>query len=221
MTAPGHGTATRRVPAGDRAQRKREAIVRAASAAFLRDGYDAGMDAIAAEAGVSKVTVYNHFGCKEELFTAIVGDILDRALAASTALIEARLGASDDVRADLTAICRAWVAGHATPEVLALHSVVVGSTRRFPDLGRTWQELGPDRFHTLVRAALQELVDRGRLAIDDVPLAAIQLSGLVLLPHIAYGAAGSAPDADLTDRLITGGVDMFLARYLPRSEPAT
>ncbi|WP_436774854.1 TetR/AcrR family transcriptional regulator [Yinghuangia sp. YIM S09857] len=220
MAEPAHRSTARRVPTGDRAQRKREAIVRAASEAFLRDGYDAGMDTIAADAGVSKVTVYNHFGSKEELFTAIVGDILDRALAGSTALVEGRLGASDDVRGDLTAICRAWVAGHATPEVLALHSVVVGSTRRFPDLGRVWQELGPDRFHTLVRAALQELDDRGRLAIDDVPLAAIQLSGLVLLPHIAYGAAGSAPDADLTERLITGGVDMFLARYLPRDTPA-
>ena len=67
-------------------------------------------------------------------------DHIDRALAESTGLIEGRLGGSDDVRADLTAICRAWVTGHITPEVLALHGVVMGSMRRFPELGRTWQE---------------------------------------------------------------------------------
>lgn len=207
--------APQRIPSGDRAAAKRKAIVRAATEAFLRDGYGVGMDTIAAEAGVAKVTVYNHFGSKEALFTAIVGDVLDAALAESTRLIEERLGSSTDVRADLVAICEAWVAGHATPEVLALHNAVMGSMPQLPDLGRTWQEQGPERFHLIVRAALTSLVERGELAIDDIQLAAIQLSGLVLMPHIAYGSAGAAPDSDLTQRLITGGVDMFLARYRP------
>src|ERR1700761_6150082 len=57
-----------RIPSGDRADRKRQAIVSAARKAFVRDGFEAGMDLIAAEAGVSKVTVYNHFGSKEALF---------------------------------------------------------------------------------------------------------------------------------------------------------
>ncbi|MFE5324834.1 TetR/AcrR family transcriptional regulator [Embleya sp. NPDC055664] len=209
----------KRIPSGDRAARKRAAILKAATDAFLRDGYGVGMDTIAAEAGVAKVTVYNHFGSKEALFIAIVGDMLDRALVDSMRLIEERLGSSTDVRADLIAICEAWVAGHATPEVLALHNVVLGSMPRLPELGRTWQELGPDRFHVVVRTALTRLVERGELAIDDVPLAAIQLSGLVLMPHIAYGSTGAAPDADLTARLITGGVDMFLARYRPQTRP--
>ncbi|MGW1996239.1 TetR/AcrR family transcriptional regulator [Embleya sp. NPDC001921] len=210
----------KRIPSGDRAARKRAAILEAATQAFLREGYQVGMDTIAAEAGVAKVTVYNHFGNKEALFTAIVGEILDRALAESTRLIQERLGSSTDVRADLVAICEAWVAGHATPEVLTLHNVVMGSMPRLPELGRTWRESGPDRFHVVVRTALEELVERGELAIDDVPLAAIQLSGLVLMPHIAFGSSGAVPDADLTERLITGGVDMFLARYRPTAAPA-
>jgi len=213
--APASGRTPRRIPSGDRAAGKRKAILAAASTAFLREGYSVGMDTIAAEAGVAKVTVYNHFGSKEALFTAIVGEILERALAESMSLIRERLGSSTDVRADLVAICEAWIAGHATREVLALHNVVMGSMPRLPELGDTWRELGPDRFHVVVRAALGELVERGRLAIDDVPLAALQLSGLVLLPHLAYGSVGAAPDADLTARLITGGVDMFLARYAP------
>ncbi|TGB14694.1 TetR/AcrR family transcriptional regulator, partial [Streptomyces palmae] len=52
---------------------KRQAILDAAVTVFLREGYQrAGVDVIAAAAGVSKQTVYNHFGDKERLFLAAV-----------------------------------------------------------------------------------------------------------------------------------------------------
>jgi len=52
---------------------KREAILEASKALFVRLGFDAvSMDQIAAEAGVSKLTVYSHFGDKETLFAAAV-----------------------------------------------------------------------------------------------------------------------------------------------------
>ncbi len=44
-------------------------------------------------------------------------------------------------------------------------------------------------------------------------LAVLQLSGLVLSPHLVYGAYGTALDEDLAERLIQGGVDMFLHHY--------
>lgn len=52
---------------------KRRAILEAAKSLFLRNGYDgSSMDAIAAEAGVSKLTVYSHFTDKETLFSAAI-----------------------------------------------------------------------------------------------------------------------------------------------------
>src|SRR3990167_308172 len=52
---------------------KRQAILEAAKTLFLSNGYDgSSMDAIAAEAGVSKLTVYSHFTDKEKLFAAAV-----------------------------------------------------------------------------------------------------------------------------------------------------
>jgi hypothetical protein len=56
-----------RRPTGLRAERKRRAIVAAAREIFVSHGYDAGVDLIADAAGVSKVTIYNHFGSKEQL----------------------------------------------------------------------------------------------------------------------------------------------------------
>ena len=52
---------------------KRQAILEAAKVLFLSNGYaSTSMDAVAAEAGVSKLTVYSHFNDKETLFTAAV-----------------------------------------------------------------------------------------------------------------------------------------------------
>ena len=52
---------------------KREAILAAAQVLFLGNGYEgSSMEAIAAEAGVSKLTLYSHFKDKEALFSAAV-----------------------------------------------------------------------------------------------------------------------------------------------------
>ena len=52
---------------------KREAILVAARDAFFEHGYGAAaIEQIAAAAGVSKVTIYNHFSDKQGLFTAAI-----------------------------------------------------------------------------------------------------------------------------------------------------
>ncbi len=52
---------------------KRAAILEAAKALFIEQGYTGvSMDTIAAQAGVSKLTVYSHFGDKETLFSEAV-----------------------------------------------------------------------------------------------------------------------------------------------------
>jgi TetR/AcrR family transcriptional regulator of autoinduction and epiphytic fitness len=56
--------------------RKRQAIVDAAIAEFRSTGFEStSMDRIAATAGVSKRTVYNHFPSKDELFAQILHEL--------------------------------------------------------------------------------------------------------------------------------------------------
>jgi len=56
--------------------RKRQAIVEAAIAEFRASGFEStSMDKIAASAGVSKRTVYNHFPSKDELFAQILHEL--------------------------------------------------------------------------------------------------------------------------------------------------
>ena len=60
--------------AGNGSQGRRERILEAAAQVFRKQGYDASMDDIAAEADVAKQTLYNQFGSKEDLFRALVTD---------------------------------------------------------------------------------------------------------------------------------------------------
>ncbi|MFF0451159.1 TetR/AcrR family transcriptional regulator [Streptomyces sp. NPDC004609] len=204
-------------PSGPRAERKRRAIVAAARTLFLRDGFGVGMDAIAAEAGVSKVTVYNHFGSKEALFTAVVAHALDEPVGDDSAVALARLPDAEDLRSALIETARAWV--HAVRndrEVAALRTLVAAEQHRFPALAEAWQHGSPTSHHPAVAGALRALTERGRLTVPDLEVATLQLHALLVHPHLVFGHYGASLSDDLTDRLVVSGVDMFLGHYAPR-----
>jgi AcrR family transcriptional regulator len=74
-------------PLGRSMQRRLE-LLDAADRVVMRDGPDASMNAIAAEAGVTKPILYRHFGDKEGLYRALaerhIEDLLDRLRTALT-----------------------------------------------------------------------------------------------------------------------------------------
>ncbi|MFJ3306966.1 TetR/AcrR family transcriptional regulator [Streptomyces sp. NPDC086549] len=219
MTSTDATSPVRQPPAGPRAEAKRRAIVGAARELFLRDGFDVSVDAIAAAAGVSKVTVYNHFGSKEALFIGVVKDSLDAPLGGTLVAAIDCLADSDDLRAALTDAAHAWVHNIRTdPDVLALRNVVAREVHRFPELGAVWHQAGPERHHPAMAGALQHLVDKGRLDIPDIEVAILQLYALMVYPHLVFSAHGTSLDDDLTERLITSGVDMFLGHYAPDAD---
>ncbi|MFJ6686865.1 TetR/AcrR family transcriptional regulator [Streptomyces werraensis] len=206
----------KRPPSGPRAALKRQAIVQAARELFLKEGFGVGMDAIAAAASVSKVTVYNHFGSKEALFTAVIAGALDESLAEPTAAL-GELVEADDLRSSLLDAARHWVRSvRADNDVTALRNLVAAEAHRFPELGRGWQHHGPEGHHPAVAHALRTLADRGRLTIPDLEPAIIQLYALLVFPHIVFDLYGTDIDDDLTDRLVVSGIDMFLGFYSPQ-----
>ncbi|MCL2729095.1 MAG: TetR/AcrR family transcriptional regulator [Actinomycetia bacterium] len=207
----------RTAPSGPRAERKRQAILAAARALFLRDGFDASVDQIAAEAGVSKVTVYNHFGTKQALFVEIVKAGLDAPLGDTLLGAVDRLGDGGDLRSAMTEAARAWVREiRSDPDVLALRTLMAREAHRVPELEQAWRRGGPSLHHPAARDALAKLTASGRLAIPDPEVAILQLYSLLVFPHLVFHAYGTGVDDALADRLITSGVDMFLSYYSPR-----
>ncbi len=71
------------------AERRRE-IMMGAARAFARGGYDAtNMDQIAGECGLAKGHIYHYFRSKEEIFTEIRIDAMNRVMARLTAILSA------------------------------------------------------------------------------------------------------------------------------------
>jgi TetR/AcrR family transcriptional regulator, mexJK operon transcriptional repressor len=203
-------------PEQGRSARKRRAILDAASAAFLRSGYlGTSMDEIAAQAAVSKQTVYKHFADKQTLFTEIVTGTVDQI---SDPNFEEVLGLadSDDVAADLGTLARRQLARVMQPRVLQLRRLVIGEADRFPELGRFFYDRGPGRTVDALARAFERLAQRRVLALEDAALAAAHFNWLIMsipLNQAMLLGDGELPSAAELDRYADAGVRVFLAAY--------
>ena len=206
-----------------RSARKRRAIMDAATALFLRDGYrNTSMDQVAADAAVSKQTVYKQFTDKEQLFRGIVLGVTGNSEAIITDMTSVLRGidvtSHEELRAVLTDLARRYIDGVLQPHVLALRRLIIAEAERFPDLARTYFEQAPARAIEIVADALQAYIERGLLAADDPRLAAAHFAYLVLA--IPQDRAQFYPHERHTpaerDRLASEAVRIFLAAYAPR-----
>lgn len=196
-------------------QRKRRAIVDAAAAEFLREGYSAAsVDVIARRAGVSKPTIYTHFGNKERLFLAVIGGVLTDAYTDLDPHSSAITGAPD-VGAALTAFVGAWARRVLCEDILALRRLVIGEVSRFPQLGRLWFDLTHDMMDDPLIEALTALDERGAMHVPDPRRAARQLIGMTLgaLQLVHTFLPDHALDDAEVDRTIAEGVAVFLGHY--------
>ena len=114
---------------------KREQILQGATRIFLQDGYaGTSMDRVAAEAGVSKQTIYSHFQDKEGLFTALIERVTTRQL-------QVEFG-SEPFQGDPAILLRRIAQGFLTKkgdrEYISLLRVVVAESARFPELAQLY-----------------------------------------------------------------------------------
>jgi len=112
---------------------KRRDIVEGAKRVFLRQGFsNAGVTQIAAEAGVSKRTLYQYFRSKEELFAEIfrgMGKHIDAPIAPAS--IEGH-----EPRATLRQLAQATADITVRGDGPAFYRVVIAEAPRFPQLGQ-------------------------------------------------------------------------------------
>lgn len=203
-----------------RIARSRAVIVEAALEHFLRNGYvGASVDDIAAEARVSKRTVYNIFGGKEQLFREIMADALTVAEQFSagvvTALADAEAG---EVEAELRAAAGTLLRTVLSPRVVRLRRLLIGEAERFPELARQYYQRAPGRVMDALAGALARLDERGQLAVDEPRLAAEHFAFLVLGAPLdrALFTAGEAepePSDEEIETRVRAGIRVFLRAY--------
>lgn len=148
---------------------KRQAILEAAKNLFLQKGFEgSSMDAIAKEAGVSKLTVYNHFHDKENLFVAAVEAHCENQLPA----LEFDLKPEIPIEMALLKIASRFQGIIYSEEGLELHRLMCGSTKQNPSLVRNFYQAGPARVLAHMTRLLAQADAQSKLRIPDNKLAA-------------------------------------------------
>lgn len=198
-----------------RSDRKRKALLLAATEVFLDKGYDCtSMDDVAAKAAVSKPTVYKYFSDKERLFAEIVR--------ATTSQIDdlVRLVTETTVRqasveSGLIVLARQFITALMQPRVLQLRRLVIANADRFPDVGRSWYEQGFERVLATLAISFQGLADRKLLHVDDPLLAANHFVGLLLWIPVnkAMFTGDHHSGSNELERFAVAAVHAFLTGY--------
>jgi TetR/AcrR family transcriptional regulator of autoinduction and epiphytic fitness len=191
--------------------RKRLAVISAAIEEFLAAGFDAtSMDRIAARAGVSKRTVYNHFPSKEALFAEILRQLWDASHMGPAPAYRA----DQPLRAQLLELLSRKLTLMNDEAFLSLARVAIAAGIHSPERARDMVTRLGEREEDLtvwVRAAAAD----GRLSTSDPVFAAHQLQGLVkafaFRPQVTMGQPSLSQDEQ--KQVAESAADMFLARY--------
>lgn len=195
-----------------RSERKQEAILDAAEALFVSEGYErTSVDAIATRATVSKRTVYDHFEDKRGLFLRVLERVDDVLVAAVRAAVEQEITEGRDLREALTAFA-SRLATQTFP------SSVYVTYRRLSsphEAGPRAAESVRDRPERLLEERFAQLAAGGQLRVPDPRRAVQHFTALTIT--LARDAADDEPAAAAGQSeiaaIIRDGVDAFLRAY--------
>lgn len=190
---------------------KRAAVIEAATEEFLTHGYaGTSMDGIAEAANVSKRTVYDHFPSKDDLFQAIVDEILQRVEQMPTH----EYSSDRPLDVQLLEIGNTFASTITSRDVMKLSKVVISHFIQAPEWAHNTLKA-----HTRLRRDMVAFFKAGkkdgRLSIRDPETAASQFCGLI--KEIAFWPELMAGQSPVTTRernaAVKSAVAMFLDHY--------
>jgi AcrR family transcriptional regulator len=153
---------------------KRAAVLEAAAAVFAERGFAAPMEAIAARANVSKQTLYNQFGNRNELLRHLV----EQRRSLVTAVFDAP-NANAKPEDTLSLFAAALLRRYAAPGAADLLRVAIAAAKDQPDIGQTIYETGPKASRERLTEFLKQDDTRARLSVSNPEEAAEMFIGMV------------------------------------------
>ncbi len=199
-----------------RSEEKREAILTAAKQAFLEFGVqNTSMDKLAALAGVSKRTVYNHFSSKEALVMELLS-VLWKSTITEDELVAL---SKRPLQEQLVSLLCQEINVIAQPSYLDMAKVALGHFLFKPEELKA-QTSSMSKQDTALYTWLAEQDKKGRLKLESVELARTQLHSLIKGSAFWPQLIGSAEPltAEQEEALAKNTAALFLSHYAVSEE---
>jgi AcrR family transcriptional regulator len=164
---------------------KRDQILQGAVRVFLHHGYSGtSMDRAAAEAGVSKQTIYSHFQDKEGLFKALIERMTIHRFQAE---FTPDLGQGDPAIV-LRRLAETFLSRMDDAQFIAFFRLIIAESARFPELARLYSQTVIQYGYTTLSHYLAQHPD---LQISDPEAIARiffgSLAAFILAQEVLYG----------------------------------
>jgi len=201
------------IPATARGQARRLAMINAAREVFLEHGYaSTTLDMVIARAGGSRRTLYECFGDKAGLFKAVM-ELHTANLLAELDSISIANSKPEQV---LTQVGCVYLRMVLSADAIGLYRLLVAEAPKFPELGETFYQAGPQtlRQHLMDYLVRQHMA--GKLHVPDARLAARQFFGLVKSDHqmSALLCPGDKAECQFDlDQEVSEAVRLFIAGH--------
>jgi AcrR family transcriptional regulator len=197
-------------PSLEEAKQLHSRILDAAADIFFERGYgETSIEAIAARAGIGKLTLYRRFPGKAALFNAVVLRLFDQWKAALADVGDSD-GTVDDV---LTALGRQMLSIVLSPISIAFHRILFAEASRLPELcaGMYQQRVRGADGQDPIRAILRRLATRGALRGDDFGFLDYQFIQMIIARPLRHALLGAPPmTAAAREDHVRKSVDLFL-----------
>ncbi|MCE1175040.1 MAG: TetR/AcrR family transcriptional regulator [Propionibacteriales bacterium] len=190
---------------------KREQISTAARRLFLADGFaNTSMDAVTAEAGVSKQTLYTYFPTKVDLLAEVlIGSV--RELGIRPAANNPPPETLADLRRTLLGLATMFTRSLMQPDAIALMRLILGEAFRVAELRVAVREALPGQLLGLTSRLLQQASDRGLIAITDLDVSSRFFVGSIMAYVALDGFLSVEPAAPPSPAKLELIIDTFLA----------
>jgi AcrR family transcriptional regulator len=164
-------------------------LLAAALELFVERGYAATrLDDVAAQAGVSKGTLYLYFANKEELFKAVVRENLMPVLDLAEETIDGYAGPSAQL---LRQFLFGWWERIGATQLSGLVKLIMAESGNFPEVARFYHEEVISRASAFIIRMLQRGIERGEFRRID-PVQAQQVIVAPMLMLMMWKHANSA-----------------------------
>jgi TetR/AcrR family transcriptional regulator, mexJK operon transcriptional repressor len=188
-------------------------ILKAALAVFLEVGFEhANLEKVAALAGVTKPTVYSHFGSKVGLLQAVARRQAELAMTQ----FKPDLTSTGNVRRDLTAFAKSFLTGTLSHDAIRMHRFAIVEAMTHPELVAPLLGAGPLKLVETLHGFLAAETKAGRLCCKHPTLAAQHFIGLLVgMDFLPILISQIVPSQAEIKKRVASAVEVFFRAYAP------